>query len=493
MRYDLLLTQNTASSGIEFEEKSVRLSKASILTGTGAVDDEGNPVALTAAVGDIGKVLKVVDAGTDDPKLEFAEHKSHDQNTDIGTDSMTFYVGGGTKGAVIRKKPHLEAEAPAEALEIMNWEKSTLIPVEASSGVFSTSAFAGTHAEPFLPLPTNNNHALTTKKYVDDSISAGFAANDAMMFKGVLTNSPANNGTITSEDTTNVNGKNFGQLANYSAGWVIKVGVAIADHENFGKLDANDTIIAKSDASGTEGAFNAADWFVIQGNVDAANLVLKTDFGNAFSILAANTDNVPLPITADADQVLLRDTNLKFAKIKDANIDANAGIGLSKLTKLAQSKLIGTDSFGTGEENIQALSIGTGLEIDDGFLKATNAGTVTSVTATSPVHSTGGATPVISLVTGTDSVGIALATHMRHIATKTIVGNSSGSTAAPAALTPAEANEVLHSAAVPASPTAAGTKGQIAYDDNFVYRCIHTGTVGNAKWRRFPMSVWEAA
>jgi hypothetical protein len=38
--------------------------------------------------------------------------------------------------------------------------------------------------------------------------------------------------------------------------------------------------------------------------------------------------------------------------------------------------------------------------------------------------------------------------------------------------------------AAPASKTSAGTAGQIARDDNFIYVCTQSGSAGNAAWKR---------
>lgn len=52
-----------------------------------------------------------------------------------------------------------------------------------------------------------------------------------------------------------------------------------------------------------------------------------------------------------------------------------------------------------------------------------------------------------------------------------------------------EAQSILSTAlAVPASKTAAGTKGQWAFDNNYFYQCLVTGTAGNALWGRIPMA-----
>jgi hypothetical protein len=42
----------------------------------------------------------------------------------------------------------------------------------------------------------------------------------------------------------------------------------------------------------------------------------------------------------------------------------------------------------------------------------------------------------------------------------------------------------------PASPTAAGTAGEIRWDSNHIYVCTQTGTTGNAAWKRVDISTW---
>jgi len=38
---------------------------------------------------------------------------------------------------------------------------------------------------------------------------------------------------------------------------------------------------------------------------------------------------------------------------------------------------------------------------------------------------------------------------------------------------------------IPASSSASGTKGDIAYDDDYIYVCISTDT-----WKRSPLTTW---
>jgi len=68
------------------------------------------------------------------------------------------------------------------------------------------------------------------------------------------------------------------------------------------------------------------------------------------------------------------------------------------------------------------------------------------------------------------------------VGASTIVGRKA--TGDIVALTPAEAMNVMYVAA-PASKTAAGTTGQIAWDDSYVYHCVATDS-----WKRNPISFW---
>jgi hypothetical protein len=43
----------------------------------------------------------------------------------------------------------------------------------------------------------------------------------------------------------------------------------------------------------------------------------------------------------------------------------------------------------------------------------------------------------------------------------------------------------------PAAMTSAGTAHQFAYDDEYFYLCVQTGTEGNALWLRAPLTEWS--
>ncbi len=462
-RYDLLLTQNRAASGIEFEEMNVNIKKGTLVVGQTNGGDQ-QPVALDPPDTSNGQVL-VIDA-TDNKGLKWSADTAI-----ASTSNATLEIA---KGGHAFK---LKAKAAGE-VELSNTAEDGLVDL-ALKGLQITTGYAGTHEVPFLPPGGDNDHALITKAAMDAAIEAGFSTADALVFKGVLTNDPANNGTITSEDS-DVNGKNFGALEDYSAGWVIKVGQEIVDHTNFGKLDPNDTIIAKAGGE----TFNADDWFVVQGNIDAADLVKKSDFSEAHSILTADTANTPTVLNSTSDDDVLRRVgsgNLAFGKILNDNITDDT-IALGKMAKIAKNKLIGTPDTGEVPLTPQVIDIGDGLSMSAaGVLTADNTGTVTAVTATSPVASSEGTTPDISLVTGTASVGIDMS-HFKHIAKETLIGNATGSTAAPTAITALNALAMLIPEGSPNIDTEA-PKGSIRWDDNFIYVCYDTD-----QWSRAPLA-----
>lgn len=140
------------------------------------------------------------------------------------------------------------------------------------------------------------------KNYADEQISAGFAANDAMVFKGTI----AADGTITSSDTTITN-KKINAITGYSAGWTFRVTAAstsaLWSNDTTTKVEAGDMIVAVKDY-GTSNT--ASDWSIIQSNligaVTAENQTLTADqvvLGNGtqkVKILAAGTNGHVLTI-----------------------------------------------------------------------------------------------------------------------------------------------------------------------------------------------------
>ena len=94
-QHDLLLTQNTAVSGIEFSEKYVNVAKGGLLS----ADTSGVPTVL--AGGTDGYVLVRDDAEVSGLKW-VAMSGGHTQNTDSGTTSQTFQLQSGSAGAKLK-------------------------------------------------------------------------------------------------------------------------------------------------------------------------------------------------------------------------------------------------------------------------------------------------------------------------------------------------------------------------------------------------------
>lgn len=105
--------------------------------------------------------------------------------------------------------------------------------------------------------PINDAEA-ATKQYVDNKVSQGFAANDAMVFKGVISSDTVWQGIL-------------GQ--NYSAGWTYRVGGSsgfiLKDTSNNAKfyVEPGDLVICVVDKGASASADN---WIVVQANLDGA-------------------------------------------------------------------------------------------------------------------------------------------------------------------------------------------------------------------------------
>lgn len=234
-QYDLLLTQNTHLTGVDFEEKYVNLKGNKLLYG----DADGEPAALSANT-KIGQVLK---ATAPDGAFAWA-------NND-GTVEDTFHIGIG--GARIKN-------VPTGLSVIHNTTDSLLMGLDVGD-LTTTTAKAGSVLSPFMATADND---LITKKRLDAEILAGFTANDAMVFKGSI----GAGGVITSADTA-INNKVFGSTFSYEAGWVFLVDVAQTVPSGGFVCDAGDKLWCIAPNS-TPFAYNAAHWRVAEGNIEGA-------------------------------------------------------------------------------------------------------------------------------------------------------------------------------------------------------------------------------
>lgn len=275
-QYDLLLTQNTHLTGVDFEEKYVNLKGNKLLYG----DTDGEPAALSAHT-KIGQILKATAA---DGVFAWA-------NND-GTVEDTFQIGVG--GARIKKV--------LTGLSVIHNTSNSPMGLDVGD-LTTTTAKAGSELSPFMASADND---LITKKKLDAEILAGFTANDAMVFKGSI----GAEGVITSADTA-INNKVFGSTFSYKAGWVFLVDVAQTVPSGGFVCDAGDKLWCVAPNS-TPFAYNAAHWRVTEGNIvgavsaDAAltaGMVIVGDGTKKVRIL-----NSP---TSPANKVLISDANGK--------------------------------------------------------------------------------------------------------------------------------------------------------------------------------------
>jgi hypothetical protein len=101
------------------------------------------------------------------------------------------------------------------------------------------------------PMAGDSSTKLATTEFVSNAISSGFAANDAMVFKGTIGNtSSPTNASIASLPT---NG--------YSAGWTYRV-VTSGSYVDGTYCEIGDLIIAVNDGPSTGSTVIAGDWTI---------------------------------------------------------------------------------------------------------------------------------------------------------------------------------------------------------------------------------------
>ncbi len=255
-QYDLLLTQNTHLTGIDFEEKYVNLKGNKLLYG----DTDGDPKALPAHT-KVGQLLKATDT---DGVFAWADND--------GTVEETFQIG--VNGPRIRKV--------VTGLSIVTSAQDGYMGLYVSDLEATTTAKAGSLVSPFMATADND---LVTKKKLDDEILAGFTANDAMVFKGSI----GSGGVITSADA-GLNNKVFGSTFSYKAGWVFLVDVAQTVPAGGYVCDAGDKLWCVAPNS-TPFAYNSSDWRVTEGNIVGA-VSADAELTGGLVILGDNTKKV---------------------------------------------------------------------------------------------------------------------------------------------------------------------------------------------------------
>lgn len=222
------------------------------------------------------------------------------------------------------------------------------------------------------------------KNYADGQISAGFAANDAMVFKGTI----GADGTITSSDTAITN-KKISAITGYSAGWTFRVTAAstsaLWSNDTTTKVEAGDMIVAVKDY-GTSNT--ASDWSIVQSNligaVTAENQTLTSDqlvVGNGtqkVKILAAGSAGQVLTIVngkpAWANLPTEKDTTYTFENGTDGSFKVTPSGGT------AQTVSIGKPATAGAADTANVALKGKINNVDTAFGAAAAKGVSTTIT-----------------------------------------------------------------------------------------------------------------
>ncbi|MBK9356794.1 MAG: hypothetical protein IPN08_05265 [Bacteroidales bacterium] len=166
------------------------------------------------------------------------------------------------------------------------------------------------------------------KQYVDNAVSSVIAGADAMVFKGTV----GAGGTYTIAA--------FNALLIYNAGWTFRV---IEAGTIKGKIcEIGDLLLAIADRAS---AGIDADWTVAQTNIDGA--LIKNDF-DANTILKADTDNNPVPLTVGEQTFVGRKTGASIAALTpaEARVILNVADGATANTVCTGAEIdTGTDNI----------------------------------------------------------------------------------------------------------------------------------------------------
>lgn len=417
---DILLTQNTSPSGVEFSEKYVNIAKGGILTANGS----GVPTVLTVGA----NTYQLIADDSEPTGLKWVPVSGgHTQNTDTGTTATTFQLDNDASGG------KLKAESTTK-VGIRNAADSAYIDLQAKDATFEKVTVTAA--------PTSGSD-LANKDYVDGLLSA----NDAMIFKGTL----GTGGTITSLPTT------------HSAGWTYRV-IEAGTYAGV-VCEVGDMITALVDRTGTGNS--DSDWSVFQTNVDGA-VVGPAGAVSDESIAVFNSNNRQIKSGA----VLLSALIQKSGDLVNNSLTVGAGAGAVKDLPLAANSVVVSISANTPA----ALAVGASQIVgrkasgDVSSLTAAEVRTIINVAdgANNYTHPSDGGGDLSTPLTGAtvvSAIHINTAGHVTNTATRS--------------LTAADIGAMLTWVSAPANKTSTGTAGQMAYDTNYLYTCTATNT-----WKR---------
>lgn len=423
-QYDIILTQNVHATLVEYSEKFVNIDKGDLLSAN------SSQVPTVLAAGTDGYMLVRDDAETTGLKWQQIA-AGHTQNTDTGTDSTVFELDNDGY------KIELTAES-ATKFGVKQDGGATYADMEAKDATF---------AKVTVSAAPSAGSDLCNKTYVDGVLGA----NDAMVFKGAIDCSGNPNYPAADAGDT------------YKVSVAGKIGGASGPD-----VEVGDTLYCTNDSTSTgDHATVGAYWVILQVNLDGAVIgptsstdgyfaiwdgtsgaLLKNGAGapgtmayetatdyvtkalfNAYTILYADTDDTPAPLTVGASTFVGRKASGGIVALTASEAKTILGITVSDISD------IGT--YYVAKATFDANTI----------LKADSDDTPTALT----------------------------------VAEERIVGRiTSGSIAA---LTGVQVMNIIWSSA-PAAYNSTGTAGEIAYDEDYLYVCVATNT-----WVRTPLAL----
>jgi len=451
---------------VEFEEKGLFLTKASVLTGK--TDDTGEPIALTGATA--GHVLKIVDVGSGNLQVQWAAEEPVTALS--GTTNESWYIGDPIAQRALLKRWLADGGGtpPIEGLAVKKGDDTGHIHFKAER----LYAIQGT---------PESDLELTSKLWVETKINQSFAANDAMVFKGSAANASAL------------------PLTGFSAGWSYRSTAAFT----FGTsgTPANNIVLENGDMlvaiKNHDASYNVATnvstyWTAIQSNLDGAVI------GPAN---AASTGNFVALFDGDSGKLLKRGTGVLGTGAYAAAYEHPTTAGNKHIpTAGSTTQILQWDSAGTAKwvtvsaditiANNGAATIAASAVSESKI--ANNAVTTTKINAGAVTfakieNSATAGLSVIGRSVNTAGVFAEINAAADHQALRRL-GNTLGF-----GRISSEYLELGNSGAV-ATPTAynagAGTYiGQVTFDGNFLYVCITPGATGVARWvRTSAAKVW---
>lgn len=356
---------------------------------------------------------------------------THDQNTDTGTTQQSFQIHSGSDGGRLKA-------ISATMFALRNAADNAYIDIYGNDATFRKVTG--------LIAPTVASEA-ANKAYVDGL----FSGIGALQFKGTIGSAASDTITIT----------DFNNLQTYSVGWLYVVNeagtirgvsatvgdwfIAAVERTGSGSLDSDWTHVAYDTSDFVTGPTTAISTETVT-IWDSNNRKIKSS-GVLFSDMALASD-----LAAYIPKAMILEHGMLRGKTD----------GEPENFVVAASRIVGRASTGTVRDLLPS-EVRTIINVEDGannYTHPTQAGISQTLTGANVF----------------DSIQVNSLGHVTSLGSRALSASNIGA--------------MQNWVSVPASATAAGTAGELAYDSNYIYLCVFTGTTGNAKWIRFTGAIW---